>query len=89
MKVPGLYFVQEDSGDLIGQELASWIYTINRNWSVTYKKGDQNERKLIDPPAHKNIDRKTFVLDGLLIKSHLLFLVSEVITLKQLGDKFF
>jgi hypothetical protein len=26
--VPGLHFIQEDSGELIGQEIASWLSTV-------------------------------------------------------------
>ena len=47
--VRGLHFIQEDSGELIGQELAAWISTIDRNWIST------TERKILktsDVPAY-------------------------------------
>lgn len=47
--VPGLHFVQEDSGELIGQELASWISTLDRNWiSADERKG----LKMSDVPVY-------------------------------------
>ncbi len=49
VSVPGLHFIQEDSGALIGQELASWISTLDRN-SISANPHDSLKR--LDVPAY-------------------------------------